>query len=193
MRTHTRRSTACALLACAPGLLLAAGCAENATTGPTGSEDPTASGPAYISLIMPAIQSAAAAARTVQLSGINDGTSKTFMISERLHADGTAHGLAVLADPEDPSDRVVYRFRRGRLACEGGVPVAHLSGTAMAHGQAHSFQIVTAGIDAAGGGHRDDIDVMSWTWTATDPGGRAGQHFVTEVRHYLISDEVCTS
>ena len=71
------------------------------------------------------------------------------------------------------------------------MPVAHLTGVVVANGEEGDFRITLR--PAAAGGHRDDIDVIAWSWETTDAGGRAGQHFVTEVRHFLISPDACAS
>lgn len=178
-----RRTISRVLFACVPGMLLA-GCADD-PAGPAQADNAPITGPAFVGLLLPAVQKAREGHSRVVFS---DGTSNTLMISERLHQDGTAHGFAALADVDDRSRRVHYRFRRGRLTCEAGVPRVHLTGVERAGREVGRFRITLQRVESDE--RRFGIQ-MKWTYERSDVAGRTGESFVARVDEFLVSRDAC--
>jgi hypothetical protein len=182
-RMNTRSHAAVLLLS---ALVPLAGCGDP-LVGPEATEQVD---PAHFALLLPALQQAREAQRTVMTSG---GAIYNFGISQTLFADGRAIGVATLADPHDASRRFQYRFTMGRTACVQGTPVAFLTG-----------QLDAAGSDAPTYGwmvhilpHIDQTalsragDRLRWEWEVDDPVGSAGEYFETPVMELSFAPVIC--
>jgi hypothetical protein len=97
--------------------LASAGCSDGYREPyPTGPAD----GPAYIALLLPAVQSAREAARSQQ-----SAESPEFHLEQRLFEGGRAVGTGMLVD--DESDlRFHLNFDEGDVGCVDDVPFVHL-------------------------------------------------------------------
>lgn len=181
-------------------LVALAGCGEN-FAAPQGASAPE--GPSHIALLLPAVQSARAAARPVQTS---TGAVYTFGIQEMLFADGKAVGVATLSDPDNPSRRFHYRFETGETACENNTPTVRVNARVNVYACPSDCVNAAAGRISLQSGlyhahpgvdfpsdRSEEPELLRWTWDQEDPAGREGEHFETPVRELFFAREICGS
>jgi hypothetical protein len=184
---------------CLPALLTAAAVVTGGCgSGSTGPDPlPVADGPLYAHAGSPVERLTwdlkQNKAGVVQTSG---GQIYDFRIEAMLFADGTAAGVATLANPGDPSSRFQYHFETGRTVCEDATPVAHFEGVVDPAGRdrtsgwvVHLLPYMEQGPLTRDG---EGPEIM-WRWAQNDPAGRAGEYFVTAVTHVYVSPDICGS